>query len=324
MTLGRHRVDVIVPTFNGRELLDECLRALRRQQFADFSVTVVDDGSTDGTAEFIRTRYPEVQVVRLAGNGGLARACNAGIAVTNSPLVALLNNDTEPEPGWLQALVEALDAAPAAGSAATKLLLYDRRDTLHSAGDCVAIDGMPLNRGVWQPDTGQFDAATTVFGPCAGAALYRRCMLDAVSDRYGAPFDEDLFMYCEDVDLNWRARRAGYESTYVPRARVYHRLSATGAGRLASYYTARNTILVIAQNFPGTLFRRYWRQIVRAQLARARDALIHWRGEAARATLRGMAAGALLAPWFVRKRRARRWQEEELRRVDALLVRPPR
>lgn len=321
MSAGRHRVDVIVPTFNGRELLGECLRALRRQEFADFSVTVVDDGSTDGTARFVREQFPEIQLVRLAGNGGLARACNAGIAATSGEFVALLNNDTEPEPGWLKALVAALDAAPAAGSAATKLLLYDRRDTLHSAGDCVAIDGMPLNRGVWQVDTGQFDAATVVFGPCAGAALYRRRMLDAASDQYGAPFDEDLFMYCEDVDLNWRARRAGYESTYVPCARVFHRLSATGGGTLASYYTARNTILVIAQNFPWSLLRRYWRQILRAQLARARDALFHWRGAAARATLHGMAAGVLLAPWFARKRLARRWREAEIGRVEALLVR---
>lgn len=321
MSVGRHRVDVIVPTFNGRELLEGCLRALRRQQFLDFSVTVVDDGSTDGTASFVRAQFPGVHVVRLAGNGGLAAACNAGIAATSGEFVALLNNDTEPDPGWLGALVAALDAAPEAGSAATKLLLHDRRDTLHSAGDCVAIDGMPINRGVWQVDTGQFDNARAIFGPCAGAALYRRGMLDAVSDQYGAPFDEDLFMYCEDVDLNWRAWRAGYESTYVPRARVYHRLSATAGGRLASYYTARNTILVIAQDFPALLLRRYWRQIARAQLGRARDALIHWRGAAARATLRGMAAGVLLAPWFARKRRTRRWREGDIRRVDALLVR---
>lgn len=321
MTAGLHRVDVIVPTFNGRELLGECLRALRRQQFASFAVTVVDDGSTDGTAEFVREQFPEIQVVNLTGNAGLARACNAGIAATSGEFVALLNNDTEPEPGWLKALVAALDGAPAAGSAATKLLLYDRRDTLHSAGDCVAIDGMPLNRGVWQVDTGQFDADTVVFGPCAGAALYRRRMLDDISDQYGAPFDEDLFMYCEDVDLNWRALRMDYESIYAPCARVYHRLSATGGGTLASYFTARNTILVVAQNFPGTLVRRYWPRILRAQSTRARDALIHWRGAAARATLRGMVAGVLLAPWFARKRLARRWGDADIHRVETLLVR---
>lgn len=321
MSGARPRIDIIIPTFNGRELLDGCLRAVRAQNYRDFSTTVVDDGSTDGTASFVMTEFPEVRLVARKRNGGLARACNAGIAATSADLVALLNNDTEPEPGWLGALVEALDAEPAAGSAASKLLLFDRRDTLHSAGDSLAVSGMPINRGVWEADAGQYDRETTVFGPCAAAALYRRTMLDSLSAGTAGPFDEDLFMYCEDVDLNWRAQRAGYSSIYVPAARVYHRLSATGGGGLASYYTARNTLLVLMKNCPSALFRRYWREMLRAQVRRAGEALAHWRGAEARATLRGLLAGLLLVPRFARKRRALAWSARATERLDALLVR---
>lgn len=322
MSRASHRVDVVIPTYNGRQYLDGCLRALRRQTFGDFAILVVDDGSTDGTVEFVGERYPEARVVRLPRNSGLARACNVGVAATSAEFVALLNNDTEPEPGWLGALVAALDAAPRAGSAASKLLLFDRRDTLHSAGDNVAVSGMPKNRGVWQVDRGQFDAARTVFGPCAGAALYRRHLLESVADPTGKPFDEDLFMYCEDVDLNWRALRSGFRCVFAPTARVYHRLSATGGGPLASYYTARNTLLVLAKNMPAALFWRYWPHIVAAQVGRASAAAAHWRGAAARATLRGLLVGLLLVPRFALKRKNGKWDRAAIERVDALLVHP--
>jgi GT2 family glycosyltransferase len=123
------RVAVIIPTYNGLGLLIACLDALRRQTYRDFAILVVDDGSTDGTAGALARDYPEVRVLRRARNDGLAVACNAGIAATGGELVCLLNNDTEAEPGWLAALVAALDAAPWAGSAASKLLLFEGSTT---------------------------------------------------------------------------------------------------------------------------------------------------------------------------------------------------
>ena len=117
-------------------------------------------------------------------------------------------------------------------------------------------------------------------------------------------FDESFFMYCEDVDLNWRSQLAGWRCWYTPQAVVYHKLSATGGGPLASYYTGRNTLWVVAKNYPGTLLRWYWRAIMRAQWSVARDALRAWRGEAARARLRGQLAGLLGWPKMARARRA--------------------
>jgi GT2 family glycosyltransferase len=125
-------------------------------------------------------------------------------------------------------------------------------------------------------------------------------------------FDEDLFMYLEDVDLNWRAQLAGYRAVFAPAAVVYHHLSATGGGVIASYYTGRNTILVLAKNLPGSIFRRYWPAIIKAQLNISLQALRAWPGEAARARLRGQLTGLFGLPRWLAKRR----QVQQTRRVD--------
>ena len=150
---------VIIPNYNGKPLLATCLDALRRQTYpADrFEVIVVDDASADGSVEFLAESYPEVRVVALAQNAGFVAACNAGVASARGDVLVLLNNDTEAEPGWLEALVTGLMAQPEAGSAASKMLLFDRRDTLHTAGDMMGKDGIPRNRGVWEKDEGQYD-----------------------------------------------------------------------------------------------------------------------------------------------------------------------
>jgi GT2 family glycosyltransferase len=187
------------------------------------------------------------------------------------------------------------------------MLLFDRRDTLHSAGDGFGVDGIPINRGVWQKDEGQFDHDGYIFGGCGGAVAYRREMLADIG-----LFDEELFMYLEDVDLNWRAQLAGYRAVFAPQAIVYHQLSATGGGAIASFYTGRNTLWVLAKDLPGPIFRRYWPAIVRTQLKITGDALRAWRGEAARARLRGQLAGL----WGLLRWLAKRSEVKKKKRVD--------
>jgi GT2 family glycosyltransferase len=125
-------------------------------------------------------------------------------------------------------------------------------------------------------------------------------------------FDEELFMYLEDVDLNWRAQLAGYRAVFAPQAIVYHQLSATGGGAIASFYTGRNTLWVLAKDLPGPIFRRYWPAIVRTQLKITGDALRAWRGEAARARLRGQLAGL----WGLLRWLAKRSEVKKKKRVD--------
>ncbi len=296
------RVSIIIPNWNGARLLPVCLRALARQTFRDFESVVVDNASADDSRALLARDFPDVRVLALDANYFFAGAVNRGIRSTASEIVVLLNNDTEAEATWLEELVSALDANPRAGMAATKLRLFDERTKLHSAGDFYRRDGTPGNRGVWEIDVGQYDdarAAPPLFGVCGGACAYRRALLDDIG-----LFDEDLKFNCEDVDLNWRARLAGYDCVLAPRAIVYHMLSASGGGKFASYYVGRNFIAVLAKNYPRALWQKYWREILAAQWAITRDALRHWRGDAARARLRGQVAGLAALPRYLQKRRA--------------------
>lgn len=297
-------------------MLPTCLCALEKQTFRDFEIVVVDNASSDDSCALLARDFPAVRVLALDTNRFFAGAVNHGIRATQSEIVALLNNDTEAEAAWLQELIAALDANPRAGMAATKLRLFDEREKLHSAGDFYRADGVPGNRGVWQVDAGQYDdpnAPPPLFGVCGGACAYRRAMLDEIG-----LFDEDLEFNCEDVDLNWRARLAGYECAFAPRAVVYHMLSASGGGKFASFYVGRNFITVLAKNYPGDLWKKHWRAIFGAQREITRDALKAWRGEAARARLRGQLAGIFALPRSLRKRRAvqalKRVGDEEIER----------
>jgi GT2 family glycosyltransferase len=312
-------VSVIIPNYNGKRFLETCLNALREQTYpaSRTEIIMVDDASTDDSVQFVRERYPEVKIVRLSSNSGLAVGCNAGAKAATGELLVMLNNDTEAEPGWLAALVETAKKHPRAGVIASKMLLFDRRTILHNAGDLMGADGIPRNRGVWQEDRGQYDEDTVLFGGCGGGVAYRR----AAWQQTGG-FDERLFMYLEDVDLAWRLQLLGWEARFAPAARLYHHLSATGGGTLASYYTGRNTINVIAKDMPGPLLRRHFGRIARAQWQVTRDALQAWRGEAARARLRGQLAGFLRLPRALAWRRGvQRKRTQSLEAIDALLVR---
>jgi GT2 family glycosyltransferase len=293
------QASVIIPNWNGAHHLPVCLDALRAQTYPDLEVVLVDNGSTDGSQALVTKQYPEVRWLALHRNLGLTGGNNAGFRAAQGDILISLNNDTEAHPRFVEALTNALVEHPEAGMAAAKMLLFDRRDHIHSAGDGYGVDGIPFNRGVWQRDEGQFDEPGWVFGGCGGAVAYRRAMLDDVG-----LFDESFFMYCEDVDLNWRAQLAGWRCWYTPDSVIYHKLSATGGGSIASYYTGRNTLWVITKNYPAALLRKHWARVLRAQGAITRDAMRAWRGEAARARLRGQLAGLLGWPRMLNQRRA--------------------
>lgn len=296
------QVSVIIPNWNGLRLLRPCLDSLRRQTYRDFEIIVVDNASSDGSAQALAEEYPEVRVLALQRNLGYAGGCNAGIRAARGAILVMLNNDTEADSGWLHALVEGLARHPEAGSASSRLMIYSRPEILNAAGDLYRRNGLPDSRGVWQPYGPPYDQEAYVFGASGGAAAYRREMLDRIG-----LFEERFFMWCEDVDLAWRAQRAGYRCIYLPNAVVYHHLSATGGGALASYYVGRNTLWVLARHYPGSLLRRYGRAICAAQWGIAREALRAWRGAAARARLRGQLVGLLTCwRWWGYRRAQRR------------------
>jgi len=298
------RASVIIPNWNGWRYLRPCLASLAAQTYRCFEIIVVDNASTDGSVEAVRREFPNVRVLALTRNGGYSAGCNAGVREARGEIVVFLNNDIEAEPTWLEALLDALDRHPDAGSAASRMMLYDQPTHIHSAGDTYGVDGLPDSRGVWQPYGPPYDLERYVFGGCGGTLAYHKDVLDEIG-----LFDETFFMYCEDVDLNWRAQLAGYRCIYTPDAVVRHHLSATGGGSLSSYYVGRNTLWVIARNYPPELLRRHRGQVLRAQWRIAKDALRSFRGKAARARLRGQIVG-LLTAWrwhaYRRKLMARR------------------
>jgi GT2 family glycosyltransferase len=298
-------ISVVIPNWNGAEHLVTCLNSLRRQTYPRVEVIVADNDSHDGSLALLESQYPEVKVVGLDENRGYAGGVNAGIAAAEGEILAILNNDTEADPRWLEELWAGLERHPEAGSATSKILLFDRRKIINSTGDLFTTEGVPVNRGVWEEDEGQFDEEDKVFSPCGGACAVRRSVLEDLASRgQGEPFDEDFFAYCEDVDLGWRSQLAGYQCLYVPTAKIYHKLSATGGGKIASYYTGRNFIYVLAKDYPASLFRKHWPRVLRAQLRITWEALRAWRGEAARARIRGQLSGLWNLPRALRKRRA--------------------
>jgi GT2 family glycosyltransferase len=311
-------LSIIIPNWNGGRFLPTCLDALQRQTYPHLETIIVDNASTDGSQELIRTRYPWVRLVELSENRGFTGACNAGLATAHGAYVALLNNDTEVDEGWAAAVVDAFTRHPDAGSIASKMLLFDKRDHIHTAGDYFTTDGRAGNRGVWQRDAGQYDREEYVFSACGGSSAYRRAMLDEIG-----LLDDDFFFSGEDVDLGWRAQLAGWRCLYTPAAVVYHHLSATGGGVTASYYDGRNLIFILVKNYPAALWRKHWRGILAAQARLAWEALRAWRGAAARARLRGMLAGIAGIPRMWQKRRAvQATRRVPLEAIEAILSRP--
>lgn len=302
---------VVVPNHNGRRHLATLFNALKAQRFDDFEVIFADDASRDDSVAFVEQTYAgdlDLRILVNRQNRGFVASVNAAADAARGRILVLLNNDTEPDPAWLAELAKTICAHPDAAIVASKLLLFDQRDCLHTTGDMLGKDGIPRNRGVWQTDHGQFDADTEIFSGCGGAMAIRRDVWQALGG-----FDEEFWMYLEDVDLSFRARLSGWRAILAPSARVYHKLSSSGGDNLASYYVGRNTIWMLVKNMPTSLLLRHLPQILGAQARIALDALCNLRGYAARQRLLGQLAGLAGIPAQWRKRRLiqqRRWSDD--------------
>jgi GT2 family glycosyltransferase len=255
---------VAVLSYDGRHLLEVILPSLARQRFRDFEVVVVDNGSRDGTPEWLAEHWPQVQGVRLPENIGVTAALNVCARSGRGELVGLFNNDLELEPDCLGELVAALAEHPQAGWAGAKLLDFQRREILDGAGDVFTWAATGGRRGHGEADRGQYDRPRAIFGACGGAAVYRRSVLASVGE-----FDEDFFAFYEDVDWNLRAQLAGFSCRYVPSAVVYHMGSATigrGLSDFTRYHLWRNTLWIIAKDLPAGAIARHAHQLALGQL----------------------------------------------------------
>jgi len=313
------RVSAIIVTWNHAACLQDCLEAVMAQTYPELEVIVVDNASSDGSAQLANKFAPRVRVLEQQRNLGFAGGFNCGARAASGAWLLSINPDLVPAPDFVSRLVQGVEGDARAGTAAPKLLRADDPRRLDSTGLFVDRRRRPYDRGQLQVDSGQYDHEIDVFGACGAAALYRRAMLDDLAPD-GEYFDEDFFAYCEDADLAWRARLRGWRCRYVPEAVAYHvrgwgdtlnrqRGEKSAGPRLA----LRNRYLMMLKNdaWYYSLIDLPW--ILSAEIPR-----LAYMAVKRPSALLGLLDIARLAPAALRKRRkiraARQVPDAELRR----------
>jgi GT2 family glycosyltransferase len=270
------KVSVAVLSWNGRQHLETCLAALRNQDdpAVPWEVLVLDNGSTDGTAEWVRAHYPEVRLIASPVNLGFCAGNNRLVAAAAGEAVAFLNNDTRPEPGWLAALVAAFAAAPPDVAAVSGKIVDWAGERLDFGRGVMTFDGHAFQLDFRKP-------LARAEVPALGEELPFACggnmLIDRQSFLDAGGFDEDYFAYLEDVDLGWRLWAGGERITFVPDAVVHHRSSATSdlLGLFnRGFLFERNAFLTAYKNYEPGLWEKVMPALLLTFLARTQSMLV--------------------------------------------------
>jgi len=247
------KVSVVIVNWNGGDLLARCVADLSLQTLPPHEVIIVDNASSDGSAQAVGQQFPHVRVIEAGSNLGFAAGNNLAVrmASPDSSWIALLNPDAFPEPTWLQALVEAAIQQPEFAIFGSCLVDATTRNLLDGTGDAYHISGLVWREAHGQPITPEHQQSKEIFSTCAAAGLYRRDVFDALGG-----FDEDYFCYVEDIDLGFRYQLLGHRCLYVPTSIVYHVGSALTGKRsdFCVYYGHRNLVWTFVKDMPGLLF----------------------------------------------------------------------
>ena len=250
-------ISVIIPSWNGKHLLETCLPSLQKQTYRDFEVIVVENGSQDGTAQWLRDYYSWVRVLELNENQGFSGGVNRGIEIAKGSLIAVLNNDTDVDRCWLEALHDASLRNPDAGFFASKVLLMDNPNYVDTTGDAFTIAGFGFKQNWLRAAAEVATSEEYVFGASGCASMYRQVMLKRVGF-----FDESFFAFGEDLDLSFRAQLLGYKCLFVPQAIVLHQVRATAAPAKTITWYHRNLIWLMYKNLSGGLLALYFPHII--------------------------------------------------------------
>lgn len=268
-------VSIIILNWNGMEYLKKCLDAVLGQDYKNLLVIVVDNGSTDGSIEFINKNYRGVKTISLGRNHGFAEGNNIGIrfALQNKDVkyIAVLNNDTESDKDWVSSMVKVAEGDERIGSCACKTIFLNNRNKIETAGIIIYNNCSGAGRGAYE-DAGKYSDEEEVFGAYGAAALYSREMLEDIRlEKNGEYdyFDSDYFTYQEEFDLSWRALLRGWKCMYVPSAKVYHVGSATGRNmpNRVKYLLERNRIWTVEKNLQTSMMPYCLPHIILYELA---------------------------------------------------------
>ncbi|PNV62555.1 glycosyltransferase family 2 protein [Clostridium sp. chh4-2] len=239
------KVTIIIPNYNGLKFMEPCFETLNRQTTDDYQVLVVDNGSTDGSVEWLKER--KIPSIFLEENTGFTGAVNVGLKAAKTPYVILLNNDTEVHEDFVAQMIRAIEKSPSIFSVSCKMIQLHQKDLMDDAGDMYTVLGWAYQRGVGQSSSG-YNKEREIFSACAAAAIYRREVFETIGY-----FDEMHFAYLEDMDVGYRAKIAGYHNRYCPDAVIYHAGSATSGSKYNSFkvkLAARNNIYLNYKNMP--------------------------------------------------------------------------
>ncbi|MBQ8813809.1 MAG: glycosyltransferase family 2 protein [Lachnospiraceae bacterium] len=261
------KATIVIPNYNGKAFMEDCLTALAEQTIRDFEVLVVDNGSVDGSAEGLDAWFPGVKVICFDKNYGFSRAVNEGIRQSGSDYVILLNNDTIPFPDYVEKLIGAIEADERIFSVSPKMIQACNRHLLDDAGDSYCALGWAFQRGVGQ-SVDKYSKPGRIFSACAGAAIYRRAVFDEIG-----VFDELHFAYLEDIDVGYRALIHGYQNRYEPEAKVYHVGSGTSGSRYNAFkvkLSARNSVYLNYKNMPLPFLILNWLPLMLGWLVKLR------------------------------------------------------
>ncbi|MDO4326520.1 MAG: glycosyltransferase family 2 protein [bacterium] len=239
------QVTIIIPNYNGLSFMEMCFSSLKKQTCKAFEILVVDNGSSDGSVEWLREN--KIPTIFLPENTGFTGAVNVGLRAAKTPYVILLNNDVEVTPRYVEHMLRAISRSKKIFSVSSKMIQLYHRERMDDAGDLYTLLGWAAQRGVGQPSDG-YNRPVRIFSACAAAAIYRREIFEEIGY-----FDEMHFAYLEDLDVGYRAKIAGYDSIYCPDAVVYHVGSGTSGSKYNSFkvrLAARNNVYLNYKNMP--------------------------------------------------------------------------
>jgi GT2 family glycosyltransferase len=260
-------ISIIIPNWNGKPFLAECMDSLKEQTFRNFETILIDNGSTDGSAEFIEERYGKfIRIIRNKDNLGFTGGNNIGIRAARGEYIVLLNNDIWAPPTWLDELVKATYFGPPVGMWASKVYSYYKRNQIEAVGELIYWDGLSRSRGQYEIECGQYEEIEEIFFPPGCGGMYRKVVFEEIGI-----FDEDFFAYGDDAEIGIRARLAGWKCVYVPKAILYHKSSGTGGqySPFKAFFVERNRFWITIKYFPSpllflSLFFTFYRFILQA------------------------------------------------------------